>query len=398
MEFLFAILVLFLYAKVLGEIFHHFGFSSLIGEVIVGVVLGPALLGWIIITPGEATSEAIQGVAMLGLIVLMLVAGMNSRFDLLSKLKFKSLAISIPAAVLSFYLAFMIPYALGLPFITSLFIGVALANTGTDILARVMEGHRLQSVVMGAALIDDIMIVYVIGILSVLARQALDISGFLLTSVGIILFFVLISYISRELLVKRDLMRVLWKGEERGVPIAFALILALALAVAAHQIGLHMIIGAYMGGLFISRLRERRMPTLQSRIQLNRILRDTSTSLESVLTPIFFAFVGLQLAPDWGRVNLLLFLGLLFAAFAGKFVGGGLGASFVGYEKERVPIGVAMCSRGALELALLHFGLHAEIRPGVPIISPEVYASMVLLVIVIAILTPVLFKYAAERI
>ncbi|GAI18775.1 unnamed protein product [marine sediment metagenome] len=92
MEFLLAILVLLLFAKLFGEILHHYGFSSLIGEVTVGIVLGPALLGWIIITPGEPTSEAIRGVAMLGLIVLMLVAGMNSRFDMLMKVRFKALA------------------------------------------------------------------------------------------------------------------------------------------------------------------------------------------------------------------------------------------------------------------------------------------------------------------
>jgi Kef-type K+ transport system membrane component KefB len=392
MEFLLALLVLFLYAKVLGEIFHYFGFSSLIGEVIVGIVLGPALLGWLVITPGEPTSEAIKGVAMLGLVVLMLVAGMNSRFDLLGKFKFKSLVISLPGAGLSFLLAFLVPLAMGLPFITCLFIGAALANTGTDVLARVMEGHRLQPVVMSAALIDDVLIVYVIGILSVLTRQPLDLAGFLLTTAGIIFFFIFVSYFSRELVIKRDLMRMVWKHEERGVPIAFALILALALAVAAHQIGLHMIIGAYMAGLFISRLREQRLPTLQSRIRLNKILSDTSVSLESVLTPIFFAFVGLQLAPDWGNINLVLLAGLLFAAFGGKFLGGGLGASFVGYERESPAIGVAMCSRGALELALLHFGLQ------VGVVTPEIFSSIVLLVIATAILTPLLFKYAAEKI
>ncbi|MDH5685656.1 MAG: hypothetical protein OEY73_03900, partial [Hadesarchaea archaeon] len=82
MEFLLAILVLLLFAKLVGELLHHFGFSSLIGEVAVGIIFGPAILGWIVIPaagePVSATAEAIRGVAMLGLIVLMLVAGMNS--------------------------------------------------------------------------------------------------------------------------------------------------------------------------------------------------------------------------------------------------------------------------------------------------------------------------------
>ena len=76
MEFLLTLLVLLLCAKVFGEILHHFGFSALIGEVAVGIVLGPAVFGWI------KPDAYIEAVAMLGLVVMMLVAGMNSRFDL----------------------------------------------------------------------------------------------------------------------------------------------------------------------------------------------------------------------------------------------------------------------------------------------------------------------------
>jgi Kef-type K+ transport system membrane component KefB len=386
MEFLLALMVLFLYAKVAGGVLHYLGFSSLIGEVAVGIILGPAILNMIQPTAG------IESVAMLGLVVMMLVSGMSSRFDLLGQLKMKSLAISIPAAGLTFAFAFLVPYFLGIGLMPSLFIGIALSNTSTDILARMTRGHKIQSVLIGAALIDDIITVYAIGILSVLVtRQTLDITGFLTTTVGIILFFIAIIYLSKELMVKRNIMRVLWKHEERGGPIAFALILALALGVAAHQVGLHMIIGAYMAGLFISRLRERKAITLQSRIRLNKILKDVEVSLESVLTPIFFAYVGLQLAPDWGNINIILFLGLVLAAFGGKLIGGAFGATLVGYKKERVPIGVALCSRGALELALLHFGLQAGVIP------QNIFSSMVFVVIITALLPPILLKYALKR-
>lgn len=380
-----AILVLFLYAKVLGEAFHHFGFPSLVGEVLTGIVLGPAVLGWV------APDAYLEGIAMLGLVVLMLVSGMNSRFDLLSKLKFKSAMISIPAAGLSFLFAFAIPYTMGFSFTTSLFIGAALTNTSTDVLARVVERHRLGSVLMGAALIDDIIAVYIIGIISAMViNQSIGVLGLLRVTVLIVVFFIGIAYSSRELMVKRNIIKPLWRLEERGGPIAFALSLALALAVLAHWVGLHMIIGAYMAGLFISRLRERRTPTLVSRIQLNKILDEVSVSLESVLTPIFFAYVGLQLAPEWNHLNPLLIMGLIAAAFGGKFVGGSFGGWVSGYRKEAHAIGAAMCSRGALELALLHFGLRAEIIPS------DVFSSMVLLVILTALLSPVLFKYAAE--
>ena len=385
MEFLLALLILLLFAKVFGELFHYYGFSPLIAEVMVGIVWGPALLG--LITP----DAPIEAVATLGLVVMMLVAGMNSRFDLLIKVRTKAIIIALCGVSLSLVLGFSALYALGFSPLVSLFVGMALANTSTDILVRMTGKHPLSQLVVSAALIDDILAVYIIGILSTsVARGGLDLSVILWTTAGIIVFFLAIAIVSRELIIKRNVLRKLWRFEERGVPIAFALCLALAFAVIAHRIGLHMIVGAYMAGLFISRLRERPMVTLQSRIRLNALLDDITTSFQSILTPMFFVFVGLTLTPDWGQIGLVALAALIIVAFAGKFIGCGLGATLAGYKKDRAAIGVAMCSRGALELAVLHFGLVAGVVPY------GLFATMVVVVLVVIIATPILFKYASR--
>jgi len=384
-EFLLALLMLLLFAKVFGELLHHYGFSPLIAEVAVGIVLGPALLG--LITP----DKYIEAVAMLGLVVMMLVAGMNSRFDLLVKVRTKAIIIALCGVLLSLVLGFLALYALGFSPLVCLFVGAALANTSTDILVRMTGKHPLSQLVVSAALIDDILAVYIVGILSTsVAKGGLDLSVILLTTAGIIIFFLTIAIASRELIIKRNALRKLWRFEERGVPIAFALCLALAFAVIAHQIGLHMIIGAYMAGLFISRLRERPVVTLQSRIRLNAMLDDITTSFQSILTPMFFVFVGLTLTPDWGQIRLLALVALIVVAFAGKFIGCGLGATLAGYKKDRAAIGVAMCSRGALELAILHFGLAAGVVPY------GLFATMIVVVLIIIITTPILFKYVTR--
>jgi Kef-type K+ transport system membrane component KefB len=397
MEFLLALLILLLFAKGFGELFHHYGFSPLIAEVTAGIVLGPALLG--LIPLGDVTpGSMLEGVAMLGLVVMMLVAGMNSRFDLLVKVRTKAIIIALCGVSLSFALGFLALYALGVPLLASLFVGAALANTSTDILARITGKHPLGQLIVSAALIDDIMAVYIVGILSASVRGGLDPSVVLLTTAGIIVFFLAIAIASRELIIKRNVLRKLWRFEERGVPIAFALCLALTFAVIAHNIGLHAIIGAYMAGLFISRLRERPVITLQSRIRLNAMLDDITTSFQSILTPMFFVFVGLSFginpatgAPlNWGQISLLVLAVLIVVAFAGKFIGCSLGAMLTGYKKDRVAIGVAMCSRGALELAILHFGLRAMVVPH------DLFATMVVVVLILIITTPILFKYASR--
>ncbi len=393
MEFLLALLLLLLFAKGFGELFHHYGFSPLIAEVMVGIVLGPALLG--LITP----DAPIEAVAMLGLVVMMLVAGMNSRFDLLVKVRTKALIIALCGVSLSLVLGFLALYALGFSPLASLFVGAALANTSTDILARITGKHPLSQLIVSAALIDDILAVYIVGILSTsVAKGGLDPSVILLTTAGIIVFFLAIAVASHELIIKRNVLRKLWRFEERGVPIAFALCLALAFAVIAHNVGLHAIIGAYMAGLFISRLRERPVVTLQSKIRLNAMLDDITTSFQSILTPMFFVFVGLSFginpatgAPlNWGQISLLVLAVLIVVAFAGKFIGCSLGATLTGYKKDRVAIGVAMCSRGALELAILHFGLRARVVPH------DLFATMVVVVLILIITTPILFKYASR--
>ncbi len=393
MEFLLALLILLLFAKLLGEFLYRHGFSPLIGEVAVGIIFGPALLGWIVLTPGDPTSEAIHGVAMLGLVILMLVAGMNSRFDLLMKVKFHALVIALCGMAVSFVLAFAVPYTWGYPPIASLFVAAALSNTATEVVARVAGGTRLAHLMVGSALIDDILAVYILGILSTsVLGGTLDLSSVFLATAGIVTFFVIIAYLSKELIIKRDVMRRLWRFEHRGIPLAFAIIFALALAVIARHIGLHYIIGAYMAGLFISRLRERPDAMLLSRIRLNTMLDDVTTSLQAILTPLFFVYVGLTFAPDWGQINLIMLGALIAAAFLGKITGCGVGASAVGYKKkDTLAIGVAMCSRGSLELAVIQFGLLSGV------LTPELFAMMTVATLSTTILTPILFKTVVKR-
>lgn len=386
MEFLLKLLMLLFFAKIFGELLHHYGFSALIGEVAVGIALGPALLGWI------SPDAYIEAVAMLGLVVLMLVAGLNSRFDLFMKIKFKALVIALGGVAVSFLLGFTVPYAWGYPTIACLFVAAALSNTATEIVARVTERSHLRQLTVSAALIDDILAVYVIGILSTAAiRRSLDLSVLFWATLGVVAFFLVVGYLSHKLIIERDVMRKLWRFERRGIPLTFALSLALALAVIARHVGLHEIIGAYMAGLFIGRLRERPDALLLSRIRLNEVLEDVRASLQAILVPMFFVYIGLTFSPQWGQLKLTMLIALLAAAFAGKLIGCGAGAAAAGYKRrDSLAIGTAMCSRGSLELAVLQFGLLSEVVPS------DLFAIMVVTTLATTLLTPVFFKHVAK--
>jgi len=123
------------------------------------------------------------------------------------------------------------------------------------------------------------------------------------------------------------------------------------------------------------------------------MLDDVSTSLQSILTPMFFVYVGLMFAPNWSQVNFIVLFALIIAAFAGKLIGCGAGAAAVGYKgRELAEIGTAMCSRGSLELAMLQFGFLTLRDYG---FTPELFAVMMVTILITTILTPILFKYVA---
>jgi Kef-type K+ transport system membrane component KefB len=155
-----------------------------------------------------------------------------------------------------------------------------------------------------------------------------------------------------------------------------------------------------MAGLFIGRLRERPMVTLQSRIRLNTMLESITTSLQSILTPMFFVFVGLSFGinPSTGQllnlsqISLVLLLALTIVAFGGKLIGCGAGAAAVGYRgRDVAEIGTAMCARGSLELAILQFALLSGVM------DLGLFAVMVMTTLITTILTPIFFKYVSRK-
>ncbi|MEM2878901.1 MAG: cation:proton antiporter [Candidatus Hadarchaeales archaeon] len=385
MEFLIELLVLLLVAKVLGEIFHRYGFSSLIGEVMAGVILGPAIFGLI------SKSAQIEALATLGLIIMMLASGMSSRFDVLARVRFKSFVISLAGVCVSLLLGTGAGYLCTGNLLGAVFIGAVLSNTATEIVARFTARSHLYHVVTAAALVDDILAVYVLGITSTITlKQKLglpaDVGVILWTTVGIVAFFLSVAYLSQKLVVKFDVMKHLWRSRGRGIPVTFAIVLAMVFAVIARYIGLHEIIGAYVAGLFIGRLRERPDALLLSRIRLNALLDDMSTVLQAVLTPFFFAYIGL-LFPALLGVNLFIVLALLAAAIAGKTLGSATAASAVGYNgRDSVKIGAAMCARGSLELAMIQFGKETGL------LSAEIYPAMVVAILITAVLAPIMFR------
>jgi Kef-type K+ transport system membrane component KefB len=249
---------------------------------------------------------------------------------------------------------------------------------------------RLGNVVVSAAVVDDVLSLVLLAVLTAVVRTGslpdLAAIGWLLGKVA--LFFALTIPVGRWLLPAIGSRVVPARAAE--VEFSFLMIVALAFAVLAEQLGMHFIIGAFLAGLFFGR----RTLTADD---YEDVKRKTATITDGFLAPIFFASIGLHLDPaSLGRVPGFVLL-LVVVATLGKVVGAGgaARASGLGY-RESLGVGTAMNARGAVELIVADVALRAGLfsRPDPP---PPVVQSLYSAVVVMAVLTTVLTPIVMAR-
>ncbi|WP_010479295.1 cation:proton antiporter [Thermococcus zilligii] len=388
MDFLMALAILLVVAKSLEWGFEKFDVHPIIPHVLTGIALGPFLFG--IIEP----SGELNVLAEFGLIMMMLYTGLTSTFSAIAQNTKKATTVAALGVLASFLLGFLTVKMFGKPLSAAIFVGVALGNTAIEVTSGVIVRERVKrevsSILMGAAFADDIIAVYLIGIITAIARGSLDAAFFGILTVKIFAFIGLTLLISERIFKKAEWFGVVVRNLD--VFFTFALILTFLLAIIAEKAGLNQIIGAYLAGLTISRLRERKDPTVVTRIKLNELIEDLEVVLTEFFMPLFFIYVGLMFNPPLEEVSLALIAALYLAAVLGKFLGCGLGArvSGLGWEDSAL-IGIGMGGRGSLELAILTFGL----RTG--IIDQGLFASVIIVSMLTALTAPAFFKTYLER-
>ena len=380
--------LLLVVAKSLEWAFEKVEIHPIIAHVLTGIVLGPFVLG--IVEPGEE----LRVLAEFGLIMMMLYMGLTSNFSAIAQNTGKAVLVAILGVAFSFLFGFLTVYFFGKGIAAAIFIGATLGNTAIEVTSGVLVKERVKrevsSILMGAAFVDDIVAVYLIGIITGMTKGSLDLVSFGVLTVKIFAFIGATLLVS-ELVFKRarwfySIVRNL------NVFFTFTLILTFTLAIIAEWVGLNQIIGAYLAGLTISRLRERKDPLVVTRIKLNELIEDLQVVLTEFFIPLFFIYVGLVFNPPLHDLNLAL-IGLLYvSAVLGKLIGCGLGAKLSGLDwRDSITVGIGMGGRGSLELAILTFGLSSGI------IDQTLFASVVAVSMLTALTTPIFFKKYIER-
>lgn len=386
------LLVILLTARIFGEIARRMGIASVIGELFAGLLLGPSLLGWI------EPFDALRLLAEIGIILLLFEVGLETDIKRLTKTGLESTFVALMGFILPFLLGFGLAFWIfQQSLLTSLFIGGTLTATSIGITVRVLRDvYRHQSregqIVLGAAVLDDILGVVLLGLLYEYSIGG----GVSIVSTGKILMFIAIFFMLAPIAAKLISLIIRYVDAVTEIPglIPTTIVsLVLFFAWLAHEIGAPELLGGFAAGLALSRrfflpfgVALHHDPDFALRIE------NQMKPIIHLFTPIFFVMVGLSLnlhEIDWSSPFIWVFsLSLFTAAIMGKL----LGALIIREPWEaRWIIGVAMMPRGEVGLVFAELGRVSGI------FNNEIYAGMVIVVALTTPLPPLIVKWLYTR-
>ena len=367
-------------------LFARFGQPKVIGYIVIGVVIGPSVLGII----GEGTGgtsglpETIMMLSEMGAIILLFMIGLEC--DLKEIYTRKSISIALGGVVIPWAFGFGVAHLFGYG-ADAIFIGATLVATSVAVTASVLSelgliGTPVAYAIVGAAVVDDILGMVVLGISKGMASGELDAVGIGLLMVGAVLFVVIGAYVGSRFLAKL-VFDVQISGYRRKMPMSgFILALAIAFLYAfiAETIQISAIVGAFVAG------------TAFSGSALRDGFRKGTQYLEALFVPIFFVSLGtaVNLGDIWDTI--VFGVVLTVAALASKVLGCALPARFSGMSKwDSVSVGVGMMPRLEIAFIIAYYGLSTGIIEG------DVYSVVVFMGLATALVTPPILKYTLRR-
>jgi len=384
------VLVIVIAARCAGSVFSRIGQPAVIGEMAVGIALGPSLLGSLLpdvskfLFPAQSLGS-LSILSQVGILLFMFVVGMELDVRLLQK--------KAQSAILVSHASIFLPFLLGLTsalwlyggyagsnksFIAfALFMGISMSITAFPVLARIIQerglaGTELGNVGITCAAVDDVTAWVTLAFIVALARAQSMVSCLLtvVLALGVVLavFFVMRPLLERSVERSPD-------PSSPGKTLTVAvLVCVFGCALATETVGIHALFGAFLSGVAMPK-HEGFRTFLRQRIEYFSTL---------FLVPIFFAFTGLrtQIGLLSGPADWLICLLLLTLAIVGKFGGSTLAARASGMSwRDSTALGAMMNTRGLIELIALNLGLDLGV------LSPKIFAMLVLMALITTFMT-----------
>lgn len=377
-EFLFDLALILISTKLFGLITKKVRMPQVVGALVAGVILGPAVLNVL------SETEFIQKLAELGVIVLMFTAGLETDINQLKKTGKASFIIAVLGVIIPLAGGFFIASIFNKgndvnTILQNVFIGIILTATSVSITVETLKemgklNTRAGNAILGAAIIDDILGIIALTITTSLADPSINVIIVLSKIVMFFIFAGFAGYLFHWAFIKLD--ERYQRDLRRFVIIAFVFCLLLSFC-AEEFFGVADITGAFIAGLVISD--SNRSKYLNSRFE---------TLSYMLLSPIFFASIGIKVQLTAMTKTIFIFaILLLIVAILSKVLGCALGAKLCKYSnREAIQIGTGMISRGEVALIVANKGI------AMGLMLPEFLAPVVIVVVVTTIVTPILLK------
>lgn len=376
-QYLLDIAIILLFTKAFGIFSKKLQMPSVVGALIAGIVLGPAMLN--IVQP----SQLITSLSELGVIVIMFSAGLETSITDLKKAGLKAFIIALLGVLVPLGVGFLIGmiYNTGpSAWIENLFIGVIFTATSVGITVETLkEMHCMNTesgnAILAAAVIDDVLGIIALTLVSGLADKSVNVGLVMMKILGFFVFSVVVAVIMHKVFTW-------WFSHDNNnglqrysiVSFAFALIMAYC---SEEFFGVADITGSFVAGLIISGTK-----------QCAYVTRRIGTMSYMLITPIFFASIGLKLEPvqfTWELLGLIVIL--CVAAVLTKIVGCGLGALMCKYTPtQSLRIGCGMISRGEVALIVANKGM------ALGILNSFFVTPILLCVVFTTVITPIFLK------
>jgi Kef-type K+ transport system membrane component KefB len=403
-HFFIALALILIFSKVFGELAERIKQPSVLGELVAGVILGGSVLAVVPSVAGMAGYDTFHLLAEVGVAILLFEIGLETDLKDLIKVGFSSMLVAIVGVIVPFALGFASilvfeKYGMlgnidpNLTILIAITAGATLTATSVGITARVLSDmNRLQSgeakIILGAAVIDDILGLIILGVVSGLIESSESGIGGSVSaaSVGIIFLkafgFLFAAIIIGNLISKR-LFNLVEKMRVRGVLLLSALSFAFIFAFLASLVGLAPIVGAFAAGLVLANTNQ------------FKLIEERLKPVSDFFTPIFFIMVGaavdISVFNPFVKENipiLLIALTLFIVAVVGKLVSG-----FAVFQKgiKKSVVGVGMIPRGEVGLIFAQVGLTYGI------FTSELFSAVTVMVMLTTFIAPPLLKIMFAR-
>ena len=377
---LLALFIMLVAAKLMAELFERLRQPAVAGEILAGVIIGPSLLGW------AAPSETTSLLAEIGVIFLLFNVGLETKPAAIFKVGKHAALVAVFGVAIPFLGGWLLMRAWGATDIEALFVGTAMVATSVGITARVLSGLGLLDaptarIILGAAVIDDILGLLVLAIVSSMAAGTVNYLE-ILTTAGLAIGFTAFIALVGAPVITRVAPGVDRLRSGHGMFI-LGLVLCLGLSVAAAYIGVAAIIGSFLAGMALAEAAEDH-PRMHRQIN----------GVTEFLVPFFLVNIGMQLRLDVFRSSSVIILCLLvtLVAVITKLLGCGLAAFNLGVRRA-AQVGMGMVPRGEVGIIVAQIGL------SLAVIGAELFGVVLFMAVATTLIAPPFLKglYASEK-